>query len=45
MRIVIKELDKDGKECWSIYENDHILSVYYSEEEAQNNINTVQLIN
>jgi hypothetical protein len=45
MRNIIKEVDKEGNECWSIYENDHQLSIYYSEEEAQANINTVQLFN
>ena len=43
MRTVVKELDKDGNECWSIYLDNHLLSVFYSEEEAQNNLNTVTL--
>jgi len=44
MRTIIHETDKDGNECWSIYLDSHLLSVYYTEIEAQNNINTTQLI-
>jgi len=43
MRIVVEELDKDGNKCWTTYLNNHQLSIYYSEEEAQKNINTVIL--
>lgn len=43
MRTIVKELDKDGNECWAIYLDSHLLSIYYSEEEAQSNINTVVL--
>jgi hypothetical protein len=44
MRTVVHEVDKDGNECWSIYLEDHQLGLYYSEEEAQANIDNVQLI-
>lgn len=43
MRTIVKEFDKDGNECWAIYLDNHLLSIYYSEKEAQNNINTVVL--
>jgi len=43
MRTIVKEFDKDGIECWSIYLDNHLLSIFYSEEEAQNNLNTVIL--
>ena len=43
MRTVVRETDKDGNECWSIYLDDHQLGIYYSEEEAQANIDNVQL--
>jgi hypothetical protein len=43
MRTVVHETDKDGNECWTIYLDNHQLSIYYTEEEAQANINNVQL--
>jgi hypothetical protein len=44
MRTVVHETDKDGNECWTVYLDDFQLGIYYTEEEAQANINNVQLV-
>jgi|688.fasta_scaffold06460_22 hypothetical protein len=43
MRKVIQIQDKDANECWAVFQDDHLLSIFSTEEQALLHIDDVQL--
>jgi hypothetical protein len=38
MRIIEESVDVNGTQCWFILENADLIGIYYSLEEAENNL-------